>query len=105
MFLIVVATVYWFTSYEDAGTVFLTLAAAFAGSVAVYLWRLARHAPAQGAAAEELGWFPVASIWPLGTAGGAVLVGLGLVFGVWLTLIGAALLTASALGYALADRG
>ena len=104
-FLVVAATVYWFWSYEDAGTVLLALGAAFAGMVAVYLRRESRRLPAPGGPEEEdLGWFPTASIWPLGTGGGAVLVGLGLVFGIWLTLIGAALLAASVLGYALADR-
>lgn len=104
-FLVVAATVYWFWSYEDAGTVLLALGAAFAAMVALYLRRESRRLPASGGPEEgDLGWFPTASIWPLGTGGGAVLVGLGLVFGVWLTLIGAALLAASVLGYALADR-
>ena len=103
-FLVGVAVVYWFWSYEDAGTVLLALGAAFAGTVAVYLRRLSRRLPPRSEPTEDLGWFPTASIWPLGTGGGAVLVGLGLVFGVWLTLIGAALLAASVLGYALADR-
>jgi hypothetical protein len=103
-FLVVAATVYWFWSYEDAGTVLLTLAAAFAATTAVYLRRSSGRLPPASEPSEIVGWFPTASIWPLGTGGGAVLVGMGLVFGVWLTLVGAVLLVASVLGYAFADR-
>jgi cytochrome c oxidase subunit IV len=111
LFLAGVGAVYWFTSYERAGTVLLLAGAGFAAMVAAALLRWAgapppEDRPGAGVAegAGDLGWFPTASIWPVGTGAGAGLLALGLAFGVWLALVGAALFVASVLGYALADR-
>jgi cobalamin synthase len=111
IFLTPVAAVYWFASYERAGTILLLAGAAFAGMVAACLVTMAgAPGPEDRPGAEmaegtgDLGWFPTASIWPAGTGAGAVLLALGLAFGVWLALVGAALFVASVLGYALADR-
>lgn len=106
-----VAAVYWLASGERAGAVLLLASAAFAGMVAACLLAMAgapgpEDRPGAGVAegAGDLGWFPTASIWPAGTGAGAVLLALGLAFGVWLAMVGAALFVASVLGYALADR-
>jgi cytochrome c oxidase subunit IV len=111
LFLALTGGVYWFTSYEQAGTVLLLAGAGFAAMVAGALLRWAgspapedRQDADMAEGAGELGWFPTASIWPAGTGAGAGLLALGLAFGVWLALVGAALFVASVLGYALADR-
>jgi cytochrome c oxidase subunit IV len=111
LFSTVVGAIYWLTSYERAGTVLLLATAGFAGLVAARLLAMAgtpgpedRHKAEMAEGAGELGWFPTASIWPAGTGAGATLLAMGLVFGTWLALVGAALLVASVLGYALADR-
>lgn len=107
-FVALIGTVYWFVSYETAGTTFLALTAVLALMTAAYVgWP--RTAPAgdgggvgdhpsdgggaDGGHALEPGhdphdgvWFPQASIWPLAIGAGMVLVGNGLLIGVWLLL-------------------
>lgn len=104
------AAVYWFVTSEYAGTTMLTLMAG--AMVAVGAWlalqarRLDRPLPqdrddatvADGAG--EVGFFPTSSIWPFVGAGGAVVLGVGLVFGVWLSLLGGILLVVTTVGYA-----
>jgi hypothetical protein len=111
LFLTPVGAIYWLTAYERAGTVLLLAGAAFAGLVAAALLAMAgapgpedRHKADMAEGAGELGWFPTLSIWPAGTGAGATVLAMGIVFGGWLALVGGALLVASLLGYALADR-
>lgn len=109
LFMAVIATIYWFMSYEAAGTTFLTLSAGMAGMTAAYLgWpRGDREA---GSGGDDLGhdvevghdphdgvWFPEASIWPFAIGGSMVLVGNGLLLGRWL-LIPAGVLLVWSLG-------
>lgn len=110
VFALVLGVIYWFVSYETAGTVLL-LAFALAGFVATaLLGRDARRA-AREAGSDELGrpwtWaqlspadqdspfpsdegrVPGASVAPLAVASGVALAMLGLVFGPWLILMAA----------------
>lgn len=113
-FVTLIGVVYWFVSYETAGTTLLALTAVLALMTAAYVgWpRRARSGDdgagdgggADGGHALEPGhdphdgvWFPQASVWPLAVGAGMVLVGNGLLIGVWL-LLPAAIFLAWAVG-------
>ena len=130
LFVLVVGAIYWFVSYEAAGTallVFAGLAAVFfIGHIALHvratrvaavpgsgsaLGRLAgavnrvvgvderpmEEAESPLAATDQL--FPTASAWPVIGALAALLVGLGVVYGPWLTVPGIALAVAAVWGW------
>ncbi len=107
LFTTIIATIYWFVSYEEAGTVLLggivASAAFFIVLIAGAVPR-ARRGPKNVtgilgfderavddplALAEDT--FPAASAWPPIASVAAVLVGLGLIFGAWLWVPGAGL--------------
>jgi hypothetical protein len=110
-----IAAIYWFTSYEHAGTTMLAVGAAAYSMMCGYLYLQARKLDAghQGrpedredasppAAGEtEIGYFPSASVWPPAMGLGAVLIALGLVFGVWFFVIAAIFLVGAIIGYAV----
>lgn len=91
VFIALIGAIYWFVSYEHAGSTFLALTAAMALLTAAYVgWpRKARpvdehhvdlepgHDPHDGV------WFPEASIWPFAIGAGMVAVGNGLLLGRW----------------------
>ncbi len=109
-FLILTSTIYWFVSYEDAGTTLLGMGVAAVLMVAAWLAFQSRRLrgprpedrpdadPSDGAG--DLGYFPSSSIWPLVCGAGAVVVANGLVFGVWLMVTGAVLVVIGIVGYA-----
>lgn len=126
LFALVAGTVYWFVSYEWAGTFlfgFVALGAVFFAVAVGVLIRGARPRPAggrnalAGVANRTLGFaehqgdddepplsvgdepIPPSSIWPLAAALAAVLVGVGLVFGPWFWLPGVVLGTVTAYGW------
>ncbi len=96
-FFLVVGAIYWFTSYEDAGSVLL-LSTAILGTIpGAYLILTSRKHPPrpedQGEAtvadgAGRVGSFPEYSVWPLVLAIGLAIAGVGLVFGIWMALPG-----------------
>jgi hypothetical protein len=86
VFFLVIGTVYWFTSYEPAGTVLLLLCSA-AALVSLIPLRRRRRVEAGG----EHGAEAAASLWPFIIGAGAVLMVDGLVLGPWLFVPGAAL--------------
>lgn len=109
-FFAAIGLVYWFVSYENAGSTLLALGFVAVLLVALYLVAQARRLgprpedrpdalPADGAG--EVGYFPGRSFWPLGAGAGATLVALGLIFGIWLVVAGGALLVASVIGQGL----
>jgi hypothetical protein len=97
LFVAVIAVVYWFISYEHAGSTFLALTAAMALMTAAYVgWPRKGHHPSGdgdghgdgGGQQLEPGhdphdgvWFPEASIWPFAIGAGMVAVGNGLLLG------------------------
>ncbi|MEU6355435.1 cytochrome c oxidase subunit 4 [Streptomyces sp. NPDC047072] len=100
-FFVVTATGYWWRSREPAGTAALFIAFLMAALVAFFLHAQYRRRGlrAQDRADAEvvdtagpLDFFPPHSPWPITTALGAVLVALGVVFGLWLALIGVGVL-------------
>jgi hypothetical protein len=114
LFVGVIAAVYWFTSYEDAGAVMLLVAALAYAMLSGYLYLQVRRLADGPARAEdldegtvpdfgsvEIGYFPAASVWPAALAMGAVLTALGLVFGYWFLVIAAIFFVGAITGYAV----
>jgi hypothetical protein len=98
-FVLFMAVLYWFTSYEDAGSVLLALASALALWFGIYLWlqqRRAAQARARGDEAdaalhEGAPYLPTASAWPFAIGLGAATIANGLVLGIWVIVPGALL--------------
>ncbi|HVF14398.1 MAG TPA: cytochrome c oxidase subunit 4 [Acidimicrobiales bacterium] len=108
-FAALVGGLYWFVSYEHAGTTMLGLSSAAFLMVAAYLLVVGRRAgmrasdrsdadPGDDAGATE--YFPSSSVWPFVAATGAVVLGLGLVFGAGVGSLGVLLLGTAIAGYA-----
>lgn len=109
-FFAVTSAVYGCFSGDPAGTAMLVVAFLMASLIAFFLLVQQRR---HGMRPEDrpdgevrqragpLGFFPPHSSWPVVTAAGFTVVALGFVHGLWLALIGAALLTAGILGFAL----
>ncbi len=113
IFFVIIALIYWFTSYEDAG--FLMLLGSFLlGLVpgSYYLWWSNRMKPRpedrDDATVEEgagvIGSFPSSSIWPFVLGMGLFLVALSAVFGFWLAAPGLALVFSAAIGVTVESR-
>jgi hypothetical protein len=109
VFMVVIAAVYWFASYDYAGTVMLGLASALAFFDAGYLWLQERSEakPAQavegGDVAEEQ-YLPHASLWPFGVGVGAFLAFNGLVLGFAYAVPGAIVVGISVAGIVAQTR-
>jgi hypothetical protein len=95
VFALVVATIYWFVSYESAGTTLLASFGVASAFAAIALARGQRRDIAAGASAEDLaggpfgdesGRVPTETFAPLQVGFGLAVAGLGLVFGPWLIL-------------------
>jgi Cytochrome c oxidase subunit IV len=118
----VAAVIYWFLSYEAFGTVALLLLGAgpgFAGLVLIQeqrqrggtgesranaLRRLAGIPPQDPAErkdleAEDLGVLPLPTIWPLAASLGVAVLFTGLIYGLWLVILGIGLLIYAAWGW------
>lgn len=100
-FLGLTSLVYWYLSKDPTGGVALGFSFGLAFLIGYYLLFTARRMPPRpediGEAeiadgAGDIGFFSPHSWWPLALAGGAALAALGLIFGIWLILIGAAVL-------------
>ena len=103
--MVIAATVYWFVSYEDAGTTMLALAAVLAGWAGGYLWLQGRAAaPGADERAEPEHYLPHASLWPFGIGAGAFFAFNGLLLGPVFLFPGAVLLVLSIAGWARQSR-
>jgi hypothetical protein len=113
-FSLIVAIVYWFLSYERAGSLFLVfmfLAPLLIGS---YLYLRARalgraeddpNAEHAAQAGQTVGRFPGGSFWPFMMGIGAV-VGLeGFVYGIWLLVLGVIVFVVATVGLMQESRG
>ena len=109
-FFAVVASLYWFTSYEEAGSVMLALSVGALALIAGYL-RVQSHRTGlrpsdhpDGGTADatgDIGYFPSSSIWPLVMATGVVVFANAFVFGVWLAIFGGLVFLTAVIGYAM----
>jgi len=108
-----VGVVYWFLSYEQAGTamlLFMGLGSSFVG--AYLLWKMGRvrrleddeDATMEQGAGQTVGRFSAGSIWPLIMGLGLAFGVQGLIFGVWLSLFGVTLFVWATVGLMLESR-
>jgi len=104
---------YWFTSYEPAGGTLLALGLPATLMIGVYLFRQQQRfglgpedskSAGPGEGLGEVVLVPAPSVWPAAVAGGAGLMAMGLVFGLWLFVPGALVLAISVAGQALSGR-
>ncbi|MGX4694048.1 aa3-type cytochrome oxidase subunit IV [Streptomyces sp. JNUCC 63] len=104
----------WWSRTEPAGTAALAVTGLMAALVAFFLYAQARR---RGPRAQDrsdtevvdtagpLDFFSPHSPWPITVASGAVLLALGVVFGLWLALIGFGLLGYGVLGLVFQHAG
>jgi hypothetical protein len=107
-FILASATIYWFISYEPAGTILLLGTAAATYVMSAYAWLKVRHStePVEdrgdtdpgAAAGEPIASFTMNSPWPLVFGVGVAVLGGGVVFGFPLLLVGAILLVVACVG-------
>jgi hypothetical protein len=118
---LVTSAIYWFASYEPAGTIALLVFGLGPGVAGLYLYlhqrattpreswlaRVQRFAGvakdrAQGPAeleSDDLGVVPSPSIWPFLLSLGLTVAVTGLAFGLWLLLLGSGILAVSVVGW------
>lgn len=102
VFMAVIGIVYWFASYEPAGTTMLGLSAALAALCGVYL-RVQYESPAT-AAPEHDHYLPHASPWPFGVGLGALLAANGMIVGLGFAVPGFLVLAVSIAGLVSESR-
>ncbi len=109
LFYAVTTTLYWFVSYEHAGSAMLALSVPAFLMVGVFLLVQGRRhgrRPEDTPDAsiedgeDEIGYFPSSSVWPLILGLGAVALANSLVFGLGLAAVGVGLTVTAAVGYA-----
>ena len=109
----IVGLVYWFWSYEDAGTAMLvgTCLLGFLPGSYYFFWHRRmgkRLEDREDASIEEgagvINSFPGSSIWPFVLGMGAFLTVLSLVFGVWLIFLGVPLILTALVGVTAESR-
>ncbi|MFY9332130.1 MAG: cytochrome c oxidase subunit 4 [Candidatus Nanopelagicales bacterium] len=108
IFYFLVSGVYWFLSRDEIGTTALVMTGALAFLVAFYMLYTAKRVyprPEDRDDAEideadpEYGFFSPYSWWPLPVALGAAITALGLIFAVWLIVLGVAVLFFGIIGW------
>lgn len=102
VFMAVIAVVYWFASYEPAGTIMLALASALAAVCGVYLQVQSEHKPSDHVDDEH--YLPHSSVWPFGIAVGAALAVNGLIVGLGYAIPGIVVIAASIGGFIAQSR-
>ena len=113
-FFAVVGTIYWFTSYEDAGSVMLAAASLLGVMAGGYLYLLSRRmTPRPGDRRDAtiaegsgpIGEFPTPTVWPFVFGLGCVILATGTVYGVWVALAGAVVVGLGLVGMVRQSRG
>jgi hypothetical protein len=107
LFGVVVGAVYWFLTYERAGSVLLVMYGVTALVISGYALLRAggrfepedrADAEVEEAAGRPVGAFHFASPWPVWLAVGSTLTAAGLAFGLYLVPVGVAVLVVAVLG-------
>jgi cytochrome c oxidase subunit IV len=113
VFALVIAAIYWFVSYESAGTLMLLTMAVGLALAAAYLLLLRRQASLAAdrrdvrpsdVRDEPVGVFASHSVWPAVLALGCAVGLTGLIYGWWLAVLGAGGVTAALVGLVRDDR-
>jgi Cytochrome c oxidase subunit IV len=113
LFFGLVGLVYWFWSYEDAGTAMLvgTCTLGFLPGSYYFYWhrRMGQRVEDRDDAsiaegAGEINSFPSTSIWPFVLGMGAFLTVISLVFGIWLIFPGISLIITALVGVTAESR-
>lgn len=109
VFYVLMTVIYWQVGGEEVGIAGMLLSACLAGMVGFYVWftqkRIGVTLPEDNLTAEiadgagELGFYSPHSWWPLPVAASAIITGLGLIIGWWLTAIGIGALVLSIIGF------
>ena len=104
----IIALAYWFVTHEIVGTTALALTACLAFLVGFYVLFTARRVGERpednpnaniDEADPDYGFFSPHSWWPLAVGFSTMVVSLGLVFAVWLLILGVVLLMLSLVGF------
>lgn len=104
-FIALIGLIYWFVSYEDAGTTMLALASGLAALCGGWLYlqeRRSAHVPIHDDPGPQ--YLPTASIWPLAIGVGLALTVNGLILGWPYALPGAGLLALAVVGFVAQSR-
>ena len=113
-FFAVIGLLYWFTSYEDAGSVLLAGAALLGLLLGGFLYLLARHMRSRPSdrtdatiadGAGDVGEFPAPTVWPFVFGLGATVLATGTVFGAYVVVGGLLVLVAGLVGMVRQSRG
>ena len=113
-FFAAIGLLYWFTSYEDAGSVLLAGAALLGLLLGGYLFLLSRWIPARtqddpratiADGAGTVGEFPAPTVWPFVFGFGATVLATGTVFGVYVVVGGLLVLGLGLVGMVRQSRG
>jgi Cytochrome c oxidase subunit IV len=108
IFFILIAAIYWVVSYDPIGTTALAMSGGLALLVAFYTLYTAKRVnprPEDRGDAEideadpEYGFFSPHSWWPLAVGFSTFLITLGLIFAVWVIVLGVALLLMALVGW------
>jgi len=103
-----VAAAYWYLSNDEIGTTAIAMTGFLAGLVSVYLLVTSKRVYPRPEDREdanideadpEYGFFSPHSWWPLVVALGAAVIVMGLVFAVWLIVLGVFLLMIALVGW------
>jgi hypothetical protein len=98
VFMAVIGVVYWFASYEPAGTTMLGLSSALAAVCGVYLRRQRERPDGPPDHRAEEHYLPHSSVWPFGIGVGVLLAVNGLIVGVGYVIPGLVVLTIAVVG-------
>jgi hypothetical protein len=102
VFMALIGVVYWFASYEPAGTTMLALSSALAATCGVYLQVQHEHSPTEARLEEH--YLPHSSVWPFGIGLGALLAVNGLIVGVGFAIPGVVVLAIAVVGLVAQSR-
>jgi len=114
LFGLLTGTVYWFVTYERAGTALLLLMGVAPIIIAAYLFRHGRtvrspdddpNAKHEDSSGEEVGHFSSGSVWPLVMGIGCAIGIEGFVYGTWLLVFGLVLFVWATVGLMQESRG
>jgi hypothetical protein len=104
LFIAVIGAIYWFVSYEDAGTTLLALAAGLALMCGGYLFVQDRRKTLAAPEGDGPQYLPHESVWPFGIGFGVFLAFNGLILGPAWALPGAVIVATSLGGFVAQSR-